>query len=52
MNDLQVFFNINIKQKKIDFLINSINEPNPIFLKNYILEETNENQFLFSKKFM
>ena len=50
MNDLQVFFNINIKQKQIDFLINSINESNPIFLKNYILDEINENQFLFSKK--
>ena len=50
MNDHQVFFNINIKHKQIDFLINSINEPNPIFLKNYILDETNENQFLFSKK--
>ena len=50
MNDLQVFFNINIKQNKIDFFINSINEPNPIFLKKYISDETNENQFLISKK--
>ncbi len=50
MNDHQVFFNINIKQKQIDFLISSTNESNPIFLKNYIVDETNGNQFLFSEK--
>ena len=50
MNDLRVFFNINIKQKQIDFLINSINETSPIFLKNYILDESNGNHFLISKK--
>ena len=50
MNDHQVFFNINIKHKQIDFLINSKNESNPIFFKNYILDETNVNQFLFSGK--
>tara|TARA_A100001011_G_scaffold324856_1_gene347441 strand:+ start:831 stop:1538 length:708 start_codon:yes stop_codon:yes gene_type:complete len=50
MNNHQVFFNINIKQKQIDFLINSTNESNPIFLKNYIVDETNGNQFLFSEK--
>ena len=50
MNDLQIFFNINIKQKQIDFLINSVNETNPIFLKNYILDESSGDQFLISKK--
>ena len=50
MNDLQVFFNINIKQKQIDFLINSINETSPIFLKNCILDDLSGNQFLISKK--
>ncbi len=49
MHDLKVFFNINIKQKQINFLINSTNESNPIFSKNYILDETNGNQFFFSK---
>ena len=50
MNDLQIFFNINIKKKQIDFLINSVNETNPIFLKNYILDESSGDQFLISKK--
>ncbi len=50
MNDLQIFFNINIEQKQIDFLINSTNESNPIFLKNYILDEIDRNQFFFSKR--
>ena len=50
MNDFKVFFNINIKQKQIDFLINSTSESNPIFFKNYILDETNGNQFFFFKK--
>ncbi len=50
MNDLQIFFNVNIKKKQIDFLINAVNETNPIFLKNYILDESSVDQFLISKK--
>ena len=47
MNNLQVFFNINIKKKKIDFLITKMNEPNSIFFKNCILDESNIDQFFF-----
>ena len=51
MNNLQVFFNININKKKIDFLITKMNEPNSIFFKNYILDESNGNQFFSFEKF-
>ncbi len=51
MNDFQIFFNINMKQKKIDFLITSMNKTDPIFFKNFVLDGLNQNQFLFSKNF-
>ncbi len=45
MNDLQIFFNINIKYKQIDFIITSINKSNPIFSKSVSLDNSNKNEF-------
>ena len=49
MNDLKIFFNINIKQKKIDFIITSNNKQNPIFYKNSNLDISNKDQSFFLK---
>jgi len=49
MNDFQIFFNINIKQKEIDFIITSKNESNPIFYKNFNLDISNKDQSFFLK---
>ena len=49
MNDFQIFFNININQKKIDFIITSTNEPRPIFFKNSSFDTPNKDHYYFRK---
>jgi len=45
MNDLQIFFNINIKYKKIDFIVVSMKQSNTIFSKSISLDHLNQNEF-------
>ena len=45
MNDFQIFFNINIKYKQVDFIVTSINKSDPIFSKSVSLDGSNQNEF-------